>query len=88
MHAVLALPYGAHPERREAVSRPTPDERLRERLATLPDGCRALLEAIERQQVRGGGEVIARFVVRPDGELLLGIEVLYGRRIESCGGAT
>jgi hypothetical protein len=51
------------------VSHPSPDERLRERLAHLPDACRALLAAMERQAARGGGEVTLRLHVTRDGEI-------------------
>lgn len=48
---------------------PSPDERLRERLAHLPDACRALLAAVERQAARGGGEVQVRLHIARDGEI-------------------
>jgi hypothetical protein len=49
------------------MSQPTPDERLRERLAHLPDACRALLAALDRQQLRGGGAVDVRLEVGATG---------------------
>lgn len=39
------------------MSQPSPDERLAARLAHLPDACRAVLAAIDRQASRGGGDV-------------------------------
>jgi len=67
---------------------PSPDERLRERLAHLPDACRALLAAMERQAARGGGEVTLRLHVARDGELeRIELGTVYERRMGS-GGAT
>jgi hypothetical protein len=51
------------------MSQPTPDERLRDRLAHLPAACRALLAAIERQAARGGGDVAVRLHVARDGQV-------------------
>jgi hypothetical protein len=48
----------------------SPDERLRERLAHLPDACRALLAALDRESARGGGEVELRLVVSGSGEIV------------------
>ncbi|MGE5747305.1 MAG: hypothetical protein ACM33U_08590 [Solirubrobacterales bacterium] len=45
------------------MSQPSPDERLRERLAHLPDACRALLAALDRAKLRGGGPVPVRLEV-------------------------
>lgn len=47
-----------------------PDERLRERLAHLPDACRAILAALDRQAARGGGEVMLRLDVTRGGEIV------------------
>lgn len=46
---------------------PGPDERLRERLAHLPDACRALLAALDRQAARGGGDVAVHIHVEESG---------------------
>ncbi len=51
------------------MTQPSPDERLRQRLAHLPDACRALLAALERQAARGGGDVEVAFEVTMDGEI-------------------
>ncbi len=67
------------------MSQPSPDERLRERLAHLPDACRALLAALERQAARGGGEVTARFHVTRDGALeAVELPARYERRAEGA----
>lgn len=64
------------------MSSPGPDERLRERLAHLPDACRALLAALDRQASRGGGEVPARFIVGTDGEIeRVEIAAVYERTV-------
>ena len=73
------------------MSQPSPDERLRERLAHLPDACRTLLAALERARLRGGGEVTARFEVSGTGRI--GGIVVEARFTEhgvdlGCGGAT
>ena len=49
------------------MSLPSPDERLREHLAQLPDLCRAIVAAVERAQRKGGGEVPVTLLVGPDG---------------------
>lgn len=69
---------------------PAPDERLRARLAHLPDACRDLLAALDRQAARGGGEVMLRLDVTPSGEVWrLELPHVYVRRaVESGGGAT
>jgi hypothetical protein len=46
---------------------PGPDERLRELLSPLPDLCRAIVAAVERQQRLGGGEVPILLQVGPQG---------------------
>ena len=61
------------------MSQPSPDERLREHLAQLPDLCRAILAALERAQRRGGGEVPVLLVVGPDGLLEGRVAVSYER---------
>ena len=67
---------------------PGPDERLRERLATLPDACRFLLAALDREAARGGGEVQVRLSVGRDGQLYrLECATVFERRI-GAGGAT
>ena len=48
---------------------PPPDERLRERLSLLPDACRFMLAALDREAARGGGEVQVRLSVGRDGQL-------------------
>jgi hypothetical protein len=48
---------------------PSPDERLRERLAHLPDACRAILAAIDRARLRGEREVPIRFEVDRHGRI-------------------
>ena len=69
---------------------PTPSARLAERLAHLPDACRALLAALERQAARGGGEVELRLVVSSCGEVVrVEVPLVFERRgIDSCGGTT
>lgn len=66
---------------------PSPDERLRELLAPLPDLCRAIVAAVERQQRRGGGEVPVTFHVGPGGLEAGEVLVTYERRIAAGGGA-
>ncbi len=64
---------------------PTPDERLRERLAHLPDACRALLAELDRAKFRGGAPVTVRFVVGGTGRITgLVIETEFPERVESC----
>lgn len=67
VRAVLVLPDA--PAQGQAVSQPSPDERLRERLAHLPRGCRAILTALEQQAARGGGDVKVVLHVGLAGEL-------------------
>lgn len=63
------------------MSQPTPDERLRERLAHLPDACRALLAALDRRATRGGGDVAVILHVTDEGEVWgLSVPVQYERR--------
>jgi len=63
------------------VSQPGPDERLRVRLAHLPDACRALLAAVERRASQGGGDVAVVLHVGRDGDLWgLSVPVQYERR--------
>jgi len=69
------------PQDEARVSQPSPDERLRERLAHLPDACRALLAAVERRASQGGGDVAVVLHVGRDGELWgLSVPVQYERR--------
>lgn len=49
------------------MSQPSPDARLAEVLAALPDLCRAIVAAVERAQRRGGGEVPVLLIVGPNG---------------------
>jgi hypothetical protein len=51
------------------VSRPTPTDRLADLLAHLPDGCRAILAAVERAGARGGGDVLIRLEIGKAGEV-------------------
>lgn len=51
------------------VSHPSPADRLADRLAHLPDGCRAILAAVERAGARGGGDVLVRLEVGKAGEV-------------------
>ena len=62
------------------MSQPTPDERLREVMAQLPDLCRAIVAAVERAERRGGGEVPVLLIVGPDGLLEGQVAVYYERR--------
>jgi hypothetical protein len=68
----------------------TPDERLRARLAHLPDACRALLAALERAQIRGGGPVTVRFEVTATGRIAgVVVEAWFAERgVDLSGGAT
>lgn len=60
---------------------PGPDARLLAHLAHLPDACRAILSALERQAARGGGEVVARLQVTQQGEVeAVEVSARYGRR--------
>jgi hypothetical protein len=56
-------------------------------MAALPDLCRAIVAAVEREQRKGGGEVPVLLIVGPDGLHEGRVEVSYQRRIEA-GGAT
>ena len=68
------------------MSMPSPSERLASRLEHLPDACRALLAALERAQLRGGGEVEITFVVGASGHVKgLVVPVRYERRSEDGG---
>ena len=69
------------------MSLPSPDERLREHLAQLPDLCRAIVAALERAQRKGGGDVPILLVVGPDGLQEGRVAMSYERRI-GTGGAT
>ena len=51
------------------MTRPTPSDRVAARLEHIPDGCRALLAALDRAATRGGGDVLVRLEVSPDGEV-------------------
>lgn len=63
------------------MSQPTPAERLRERLEHLPDGCRALVAAIERVGLSGGGAVAVVLYVADDGHVrAVEVPVRYERR--------
>ena len=64
------------------MSVPTPSERLASRLEHLPDACRALLAALERAQLRGGGDVAVTFVVGAAGQVAVEVPVRYERRSE------
>ncbi len=72
------------------MTHPTPDERVRERLAPLPDGCRALLAALDRAQLRGGGPVTVRLEVGATGRLRrIVVEAEFTERgVDLSGGAT
>jgi hypothetical protein len=60
---------------------PSPDERLRERLAHLPDACRALLAAVDRRAEQGGGDVAVVLHVNREGDVWgLSVPVQYKRR--------
>jgi len=60
---------------------PSPDERLRERLAHLPDACRALLAAVDRRASHGGGDVHVTLHVTREGEVWsISVPVWYERR--------
>ena len=67
------------------MSQPSPDARLAEVLAPLPDLCRAILAAVERQQRKGGGEVPVLLIVGPEGLVEGRVAVSYERRIGSGG---
>jgi len=69
------------------MSQPGPDERLREVMAALPDLCRAIVAAVERQQRRGGGVVPVVLHVGPGGLEGGDVTVGYERRIGAGGGA-
>lgn len=65
----------------QAVSQPGPDERLRQRLAHLPDACRALVAALERQATRGGGDIVVRLQVGREGDVeTVEVATVYERR--------
>ena len=69
------------PQDEARVSQPSPDERLRERLAHLPDACRALLAAMDRRAEDGGGDVPIVLHVTREGEVWsLSVPVRYKRR--------
>lgn len=51
------------------MSIPTPEERLRDRLAHIPRACRNVLAALDREAARGGGEVQLWLHVDKDGKL-------------------
>ena len=72
------------------MSQPSPDERLRERLAHLPDACRALLAALERAQLRGGGPVVVRLDVGGTGRIRgVVVETEFTEHgVDLCGDAT
>ncbi len=77
------------------MSQPTPDERLRERLAPLPDGCRAIDAALDRAEARARNtgrtvRVVVQIEVGPSGiEAVEASERFERRGVESgCGGAT
>lgn len=53
---------------------PTPAERLAERLEAIPDACRSILAALDRQAAKGGGRVTLALDVGGDGRLR-GIEL-------------
>jgi hypothetical protein len=53
---------------------PAPSSRLTDRLDAIPDACRSILAALDRQACRGGGPVTLTLDVGPDGALR-GIEV-------------
>lgn len=59
---------------------PSPDERLRELLAPLPDLCRAIVAAVERQQRRGGGEVPVVLRIGPGGLDAGEVHELFARK--------
>ena len=63
----------------------SPEERLRDRLAHVPDACRALLAAMDRQAGRGGGEVQVRLHVGRDGQLeAVELATVYERRMQGA----
>jgi hypothetical protein len=69
---------------------PTPAERLLARLQVVPDACRAIEAAICRARLRGGGEVVVRFIVARE-EAFDKVEVpavFEPHAIESRGGVT
>ena len=71
------------PTEHQAVSIPTIADRLAERLEHLPDACRALLAALDRAKVRGGGDVVVRIEVGVGGEVdAVELPVRYVRRGE------
>ena len=77
------------------MSCPGPDERLRKRLAPLPDGCRAIDATLDRAEFRARRTgrnvwVTVQIEVGPTGiEAIEASERFERRGVESgCGGAT
>lgn len=72
------------------MSMPSPAERLFERLEAVPDACRAIEAAICRARLRGGGEVLVRFIVaREQAHDKVEVPALFEpHAVESGGGAT
>lgn len=62
---------------------PSPQDRLRDRLAHMPRACRDLLAAMDRQAARGGGRVQVWLQVDGAGQLeAVELVTRYERRLE------
>lgn len=74
--------YGGQAQAREgeALSLPSPTDRLAKYLEHLPDACRAVLAALDRARARGGGEVTIRLEVGRDGVDAIELPARYQRR--------
>ena len=62
------------------MSQPSPASRLADRLDAIPDACRDILAALDRQAARGGGRVTITFDVGPDGRLAVELTKRYEPR--------
>lgn len=63
---------------------PGPAVRLADRLADLPpDACREILARLDRALVAGGGDVLIRLIVEPDGQVDVELPHRYSRRLDS-----